>query len=238
MDVAFGHIFFNWSKTHSSRAMKNHFILSYNIVFLYHITTINSKQRIHELTIFSLWCFCLSQILDYFKICAVVLLHTRCLFSILEIFSQQGSFNLSTYFVCGKLEGWVISYCFNKSPFLRVRLGSWLNFININLITKPFTCLQIQQFTFVKLIFSQRWSYCCSYSNVVFYFGSYGKLHSWSLILYGTSSHPPKPGVEEDIQPTSVISTKAKNAGSTRKEPSPTSKPTEQGSLIFFLLHS
>ncbi|CAH3150856.1 unnamed protein product [Pocillopora meandrina] len=67
---------------------------------------------------------------------------------------------------------------------------------------------------------------------------SAGKLHSWSLILYGTSSPPLKPGVEEDIQPTSVISTKAKNTGSTRKEPSPTSKPTEQGSLIFFLLHS
>lgn len=165
MDVAFGHIFLNWSKAHSSRAMKNHFILSYNIVFLYHITTINSKQRIHELALFSLWfvyVFVCLKLLDYFKICAVVLLHTR-LFSILEIFSQQGSFNLSTYFVCGKLEGWVISYWFDKSPFLRV---------NINLITKPFTCLQIQQFIFVKLIFSQRWSYCCSYGNVVFYFGS------------------------------------------------------------------
>ena len=161
--------------------MENHFIHLWNVVFFYHMTTLNSKQHIHELIVLSLsfvYVFVCLKLLEYFKICTAVLLCARCLISILEIFSEQGNFNLSTFFVFVKLDGWVVSYWFDKergiqSPSLHVRFGSFLNFNNINLIEKPFKCLQMQQFNFFyKIILSQRWSFCCSYSNFVFYFGS------------------------------------------------------------------
>ena len=88
-DVAIKHI------AHSSRVMKNHLIHLYNIVFFFHMTTLNSKQHIHELTILSLsfvYVFVCLKLLEYLNICTAVLLYTRCLISILEFFFQTRLF--------------------------------------------------------------------------------------------------------------------------------------------------